>query len=265
MKAVHSAANAALKHMARLLQQQRWRRQSRQTVIEGVHLLQTFADAAWPFEAVYVPAHRVQHAEVAALLARLPENRITVVADAALDKITSLTQADDVMAVVALPEPALPPRDVDCIVLERVQDPGNVGTILRSALAAGVRHVLLSADCADVFSPKVLRAGMGAHAYLHLYPETDLAAWCVDYRHPVYATALTQNAVSLYELNLSTPAAWVFGNEGAGVSGHLLEAASQTVVIPMSGQTESLNVAMAATVCLFEQQRQRLNTNGATG
>ena len=144
------------------------------------------------------------------------------------------------------------------MVLERIQDPGNIGTILRSAAAAGVGQVVLSADCADTWSPKVLRAGMGAHFALRLFVEPDLAAWRERCHVPLLVTALRRNSVSLYDYDLRAPAAWLFGNEGAGVSGTMLAAASRLVHIPMAAQTESLNVAMAATVCLFEQMRQRL-------
>ena len=258
MKTIHSASNATLKQLAKLLQHRRARVQAKQAVIEGIHLLQTFLAAQWPIVQVYVPQHRLHHSEVATLLLGLPEALITVVGDTALSKITSLTDADDVMAVVEIPALENTPITGDCVLLERVQDPGNVGTILRSALAAGVHQVVLSPDCADVFAPKVLRAAMGAHAHLHLFPETDLAPWCTRYQHAIHATALNHSAKGLYGLDLRHPCAWLFGNEGVGISNDLLQAATDSVMIPMSGQTESLNVAMAATVCLFEQQRQRL-------
>ena len=124
--------------------------------------------------------------------------------------------------------------------------------------AAGVKNVVLGRDCADVWSPKVLRAAMGAHFLLSLYPDTDLAQWLPLYREPLRVTALDESAQSLYVLDLRRPCGWLFGNEGSGVSDEARRAAADSVVIPMAGATESLNVAMAATVCLFEQMRQRL-------
>ena len=132
-----------------------------------------------------------------------------------------------------------------------------------SAAACGIRRIILGEDSVDVWSPKVLRAGMGAHFLLELYPRTDLAAWRENYRGVVRATALGGvNNRSLYELDLRGDSAWLFGNEGSGVSEAMLQAADGTVHIPMPGATESLNVAMAATVCLFEQMRQRLYEKG---
>ena len=258
MNTIESAQNPTLKHLAKLLRSARARRESGQAVLEGVHLLSAYLQAGGQVLQVYVPASKMQQPETARLLAQLPHERVVQTAGAALQKITSLTDAEEITALIALP-PAEPfDAGADCVVLERIQDPGNIGTILRSAAAAGVGQVVLSADCADAWSPKVLRAGMGAHFALRLFVEPDLAAWRERCHVPLLATALHRNSVSLYDCDLRAPAAWLFGNEGAGVSETMLAAASRLVHIPMAVQTESLNVAMAATVCLFEQMRQRL-------
>ena len=143
--------------------------------------------------------------------------------------------------------------------MERIQDPGNAGTILRSAAAAGVKQIVCGNDSVDIWSPKVLRAGMGAHFLLSIFSRVELSAWMETYQHQIWATALGGRNIGLYEMDLSQPCAWVFGNEGSGVSETVKEKADACVKIPMLGQTESLNVAMAATVCLFEQMRQRIH------
>ena len=258
MNTIESAQNPTLKHLAKLLRSARARRESGQAVLEGVHLLSAYLQAGGQVLQVYVPASKMQQPETARLLSQLPSERVVQTAGAALQKITSLTDAEEITALIALPPTEPFDAEADCVVLERIQDPGNIGTILRSAAAAGVGQVVLSADCADAWSPKVLRAGMGAHFALRLFVEPDLAAWRERCHVPLLATALHRNSVSLYDCDLRAPAAWLFGNEGAGVSETMLAAASRLVHIPMAVQTESLNVAMAATVCLFEQMRQRL-------
>ena len=258
MNIIESAQNPALKHLAKLLRSARARRESGQAVLEGVHLLSAYLQAGGQVLQVYVPVSKMQQPETARLLAQLPHERVVQTAGAALQKITSLSDAEEITALIALPPTEPFDAEADCVVLERIQDPGNIGTILRSAAAAGVGQVVLSADCADAWSPKVLRAGMGAHFALRLFVEPDLAAWRERCHVPLLATALHRNSVSLYDCDLRAPAAWLFGNEGAGVSETMLAAASRLVHIPMAVQTESLNVAMAATVCLFEQMRQRL-------
>ncbi|WP_049259081.1 TrmH family RNA methyltransferase [Eikenella corrodens] len=258
MNTIESAQNPALKHLAKLLRSARARRESGQAVLEGAHLLSAYLQAGGQVLQAYVPASKMQQPETARLLSQLSPERVVQTAGAALQKITSLTDAEEITALIALPRTEPFDAEADCVVLERIQDPGNIGTILRSAAAASVGQVVLSADCADAWSPKVLRAGMGAHFVLRLFVEPDLAAWRERCCVPLLATALRRNSMSLYDCDLRAPAAWLFGNEGAGVSETMLAAASRLVHIPMAVQTESLNVAMAATVCLFEQMRQRL-------
>jgi TrmH family RNA methyltransferase len=136
-----------------------------------------------------------------------------------------------------------------------VQDPGNVGSILRSAAAAGIKQVYCSAGSAFCWSPKVLRAAMGAHFVLDIFENVDLAAL-------VAGSAVTSLATSgyatrkLYDIDLRQPVAWLFGHEGQGVADDLLGMATHQVVIPHLGQVESLNVAACAAVCFFEQVRQ---------
>ena len=222
-------------------------------------MLDAFLNAGGVPLHVFVPEGKWVQAEIQALLARIDAERVSVVNHSALSKITSLTDAEDIMTLIAIPINYEAPKRDDCVVLERVQDPGNMGTILRSAAASGVQQLVLSTDCVDIWSPKVLRAGMGAHFLLKFSNRADLTRWYAAYQQPVWATALSEiNNHDLYQLDLSAPCAWIFGNEGKGVSQAMQKMSTGTVKIPMLGATESLNVAMAATVCLFEQMRQRL-------
>jgi len=146
---------------------------------------------------------------------------------------------------------------VDSVVLDRLQDAGNVGTILRSAAALGFRQILALKGTAALWSPKVLRAGMGAHFGLRLVEGLtveDLDALQV----PMVATSSHAEA-ELHRLRLPSPCAWVMGHEGQGVSPALMERCAQTVRIPQPGGEESLNVGAAAAICLYESARQRLN------
>jgi TrmH family RNA methyltransferase len=145
--------------------------------------------------------------------------------------------------------------DADTVVLDRLQDAGNVGTILRSAAAMGFKQVLAMKGCAALWSPKVLRAGMGAHFGLHLVEGLaceDLQALQV----PLVATSSHASA-ALHELRLPQPCAWVLGHEGQGVQPALMQRCAITVRIPQPGGEESLNVGSAAAICLFESVRQR--------
>nr|WP_231388001.1 RNA methyltransferase [Neisseria meningitidis] len=244
--------------MHRLLSQGKFRRQYAQTVLEGVHLLQVFLQSGRKPVGVYIPEGKMPSEEVRRLRAVVPEGKVFSVSDGILKKISSLTCADDVLALIDIPDAGALPAGGDCVVLDGVQDPGNVGTVLRSAAAAGVGTVVLGRGSADVWSPKVLRAGMGAHFLLDIYSQADLEIWLASYKGRVFATALREEKQAvLYGEDLCEPTAWVFGNEGAGVGKAVLDRADKCVRIPMHDATESLNVAMAATICLFEQMRQR--------
>lgn len=151
--------------------------------------------------------------------------------------------------------PAVEPR-LRTVVLDRLQDAGNVGTILRTASALGVQQVVALKGTAALWSPKVLRAGMGAHWGLHLVEqadEADLAALDI----PLVATSSHASA-ALPEAALPNPCGWVFGHEGQGVGPALLARCALTVSIPQPGGEESLNVAAAASICLYESLRRRL-------
>lgn len=259
MKHISSANNEHIRHLQRLLSQGKFRRQYAQTVLEGVHLLQVFLQSGGKPLGVYIPEAKMPSEEVRKLMAVLPEDGFFSVSDGILKKISSLSCADDILALIDIPLSGTLPDKGDCVVLDGVQDPGNVGTVLRSAAAAGIGAVVLGRGCADAWSPKVLRAGMGAHFLLDIYPQADLEIWLARYEDRVFATALREEKQAvLYGEDLCKPTAWVFGNEGAGVGKVVLDRADKCVRIPMHDATESLNVAMAATICLFEQMRQRV-------
>ena len=141
------------------------------------------------------------------------------------------------------------------MLLENIQDPGNLGSMLRSAAAAGCDAVYLSIGCADAWSPKVLRAAMGGHFVLNIYENADLLQVAELFDGTIFAAALDAKT-SLYDNQLQGNIAFAIGNEGAGLSAELL-CKAKPVAIPMPGKVESLNAAAAAAICLFEAVRQR--------
>lgn len=187
-------------------------------------------------------------------LARHAE-RVARVPDALFAGLSGLESPSDIGFVLDGPPVAVPDSRRDTVVLDRLQDAGNVGSILRSAAALGVSQVLALSGTAALWSPKVLRAGMGAHFALRLVE--GLAD------DDVLALGLTLVGTSshggqpLNRVVLPQPAAWLMGHEGQGVSARLLAACHLTVGIPQPGGEESLNVAAAAAVCLYEALRQR--------
>lgn len=144
------------------------------------------------------------------------------------------------------------------LLLESMRDPGNLGTVLRSAAAFGVDRVVLSADCAELYNPRTLRAGMGAVFKLPTVRVDDLPAAAAALRaegRRVWAAALNAEAACLDRLELAEADCFLIGNEGHGLSDAAINAADGAVFIPMRAHTESLNAAAAAAVCLWEQAR----------
>lgn len=257
MKTVASRDNPSYKAMARLVASAAERRKTGMSVLDGAHLLAAFLDAGGEPEDIMVSEAGLADPEISGLLARAPRARVTRMSDALFDGLSTVESPTGVLA--AVPTPAPRPASLDAklaLLLEDIQDPGNVGTLLRSAAAAGADHVLLSPQCAFAWSPKVLRAAMGAHFATNIVERADLADFLLRYRGQGVALA-ADGAHSLYEIDLMGPTALVVGNEGAGLSRSVLEAATIRARIPMSGRIESLNAGTAGSVALFEAVRQR--------
>ncbi|MCL2309589.1 MAG: RNA methyltransferase [Proteobacteria bacterium] len=196
---------------------------------------------------------------VKTLALQLDEHSLLCVPDALFKSIASLPPAVGMLAIIDQPFPTTT-SGAFCVLLEDVQDPGNVGSILRTAAAAGVTHAVLSKHCASAWSPKVLRAAQGAHFLLEIVEDADAREWAHDFRANGGLTVGTlaargQNVFTSSQLQ-HRPLALVFGNEGVGLSDALTQLVDTAVTIPMPGNMESLNVASAAAVALFECVRQ---------
>lgn len=176
-------------------------------------------------------------------------DRTVQVSDALFGGLSGLESPAKVGALVALPpDAAIEPREAT-VVLDRLQDAGNVGSILRTAGAFGVRQVLALKGTAGLWSPKVLRAGMGAHFGLRLIEGLDVGSLAA-LKVPRLATS-SHAGLILGQSDLPRPCAWILGHEGQGVSEALMAQCDATVCIPQPGGEESLNVAAAAAICLF--------------
>jgi TrmH family RNA methyltransferase len=181
--------------------------------------------------------------------------RVVVLPSALFASVSTLESPAVVGWLIDLPAPAEIDPLVATLILDRVQDAGNVGSMLRSAAAFGVRQVLALKGTASLWSPKVLRAGMGAHFSLTLREGLEADA-LKSLRVPIVATS-SHAGILLPEARLPEPCAWVLGHEGQGVGADLLALAALELRIPQPGGEESLNVAAAAAVCLYESMRRR--------
>jgi RNA methyltransferase, TrmH family len=261
---IRSRDNARYRQLRQLAGSTRERRKAGLALLDGAHLIAAYRDSGGVPEQLILSESGASSREVAQLAAGLSRQTSLILADALFNDIAQVATPTGIIALVRTPVPRpLPAAISHCVMLENIQDAGNLGSILRSTAAAGIRAVALSQGCAFPWSPKVLRAGMGAHFSLDIYDNSDLAAM-VPRLSGRLICASGHADKSIYQADLRGPLAWVFGNEGSGVSAELSAAATEHVRIPMSAMTESLNVAAAAAICLFEQLRQNLGTARAT-
>lgn len=245
-----SRGNPTYQALRGLAEDRRARRQSGSTLIDGEHLLEAaLAAGIMPRRLVF--SERALAGAAAMWRSRLPEVASVVLADPLFASLSPVDTPTGVLAEIAIPR-VVNENARFVVLLEDIQDPGNLGALLRTAAAAGVEQAWLSTACADAWSPKCLRGGQGAHFRLAIQERADLVA--VARRMPIHAAVLGARQ-SLFELDLRGVVGFAFGNEGAGLS-EALRACANPFTIPMSGRVESLNVAAAAAICLFERVRQ---------
>jgi TrmH family RNA methyltransferase len=253
MKAISSRENAIYKELLALASDRRSRRQSGRTLLDGAHLLQAAMEAGAVFQRL-VFSETAATGALAGLTQSLPATPACVLPDALFKALSPVETPTGVLAVIETPSTASMRND--CIVLlENIQDPGNLGAILRVAAAANADVVYLSQGCCEAWSPKCLRGGQGAHFQLAIHENVDLPVLALAFGGPVYAASLGASE-ALFDLDLRHRVGFAFGNEGSGLSPQLC-AAAQPFIIPMPGKVESLNVATAAAICLFERVRQQ--------
>lgn len=259
MKSISSRDNPLYKELKHLATSSQARRKAGRTLLDGVHLCEAYLQHVGLPQQCIVGESAVRHVEVKPLIARLETQKTEciVLPDALFHALSQIEHGIDLLFVIDIPRiEALQALNESAVLLDRVQDPGNLGSILRSAAAAGIKQVFCSAGTALCWSPKVLRAGMGAHFLLKIVENADLAALIRSSEVPVLATS-SHVQECLYDIDLTQPVAWLFGHEGQGVAEELLALATHRIMIPQAGAMESLNVAACAAICFFEQVRQK--------
>jgi RNA methyltransferase, TrmH family len=261
MPIITSREHPAIKQLIKLEKSAPFRKKNGLTLLDGTHLIQTYYAVFGAPTSLVVNQSRSDHHEIKRLLAlisRQEKTKIYHVSDALFRHVSPVKTPTGILATIPIPTAQTIPLNQDnsfCVLLEAIQDPGNLGSILRSAAAANVSDIYLSSDCADTWSPKTLRAAMGAHFFLRIHERSNLLEIIQQFNGKVIATSLRAEK-NLYQISLTGPIAFIFGNEGNGVSEAISQAAEEKITIPMPGKTESLNAAAAAAICFFEKVRQ---------
>ncbi|MDP2809641.1 MAG: RNA methyltransferase [Rhodocyclaceae bacterium] len=277
MKQIASRDNPTFKALRALAEDAREQRRQGRTLLDGPHLVGAYLERIGLPELLLVSEAGEGEPEVRALLKTKFQRRLMPACgryagtksqsgddgarvlrlkDSLFRELSGVATPVGILAVISIPEAPANPITGSCVLLDGVQDAGNVGSILRTAAAAGIREIALGSGCAGAWTPRVLRAGQGAHFGLRIREQADLAAITQGWRG-ISVASVARGGTPIYALDLSGDVAWLFGNEGAGLSPALAGAATARAEIPMAAGSESLNVAAAAAICLFEETRQK--------
>lgn len=252
---ITSRDNPIFRRLKKLAESSRARREAQMTVLDGEHLLAAYLDAGGQPRTL-VRATSFDADRFAQLSAHGPGAKVLSLPDALFAELVPVATPTGVLAEAAwLAPPAIDGTPL-VIVLEAIQDPGNLGAMLRTGAAAGATLAVLSKACHDPWSPKALRGGQGAQFVLPLQLGVDLVTWLHGFAGQSIALTLAEDS-DFYALDLSGPLAIITGNEGAGLSKGVCDAAKVRAQIPMTGKVESLNASAALAVAVFEAVRQR--------
>ncbi|MES2105189.1 MAG: RNA methyltransferase [Pseudomonadota bacterium] len=260
MKSITSRDNPLYKELKLLATNSQARRKTSRTLLDGVHLCEAYLQHGGQPQMCIVAESCLAHHEVDPLLARCAAGGVQTIClpDVLYNALSQVEHGVGLMFIIGTPSPGLPAvLDQSSVLLDNLQDPGNLGSILRSAAAAGIRNICCSPGTVFAWSPKVMRSGMGAHFLLNIYENADLEKLLKNTRIPILATS-SHAQETIYQVRLNQPVVWLFGHEGQGVAAELMELATHNVTIPQRGEIESLNVAASAAICFFEQVRQSL-------
>lgn len=256
-----SPHNPRLARVRALLEKRKQREEEQAFVVEGVRLMEEALHAGWRAEVVLYTAELSDRGQGVVEAFTAAGIEVVEVAPRLMNAISDTETSQGLLGVFPMPvrmSENLPAALNYALITDNLRDPGNLGTLLRSAAAAGVQAALLSPGTTDAFAPKVLRAGMGAHfrlPVLHLRWE-EIGTIC-EGRGLRVLLAEAASGAAVWDLDLRGPLALMVGSEAEGSSPEARALASQSITIPMPGQSESLNAAVAASILLFEIVRQR--------
>ena len=233
------------------LHQKKFRKEHRLFIVEGIKSVTEFIHSDYLVSAIYCTEN------VMPKLAKLPQKiQVNQISQGDLDKISTLTTPQQVLALVQVPDDN-PPNAVDfqgtfTLALDGIQDPGNLGTIIRTADWFGLKQIICSEDCVEVYNPKVVQATMGSLTRIKVR-YAALSDLLKDAQVPVYGALL--EGTSIVKTNFGTEGIIVLGNEGQGISTPVINEVTHRVTIPGLGKAESLNVAVCASLFCYELQR----------
>ena len=250
---IQSTENPTFKFVRRLYANKSFRKELSQSLLDGPHLIKTYIDSGGKILEL-IKDDSIESDEINLIMNNHPNVKIHIMQHSLFKKISELTSVTGLIALFNIPSSIpIKPNGLS-LLLDRIQDPGNVGGIIRTAAAVGVNSIFLSEGCSDVWSPKTLRGSQGAHFFLSCYEQQNLENLIELFEFPVYALSI--NGESLYKVKLPKNVAIILGSEGQGLSRNLLDKCIKKINLPMTQGVESLNVGSAASIIMYEYYRQ---------
>jgi TrmH family RNA methyltransferase len=258
-RVITSSQNARIKLVRALLGRAKERREANAFVAEGVRLVEEAFNSNWTF-------HFALHDESLSkrgqsLVESLTSRGVEVegISESLMKSLSETETPQGILAVLELTQLPIPNRPDFILIPDQIRDPGNLGTLLRSAAATGVQAVLLPPETTDAFAPKVLRSGMGAHFRLPIHSMTwrEIEQAGKSANMQIYLADMDGD--SCWEMDLHQPLALIVGGEAEGAGSEARKLANRKISIPMTGKMESLNAGVAGSVLMFEVVRQRSN------
>lgn len=256
---ITSTSNSRIKQIRKLQTDRRTREQERLFVAEGDRWINELIRLNVRPQLILTTPTWLSDPAHAALLAQLDAPHLPV-NESVMASVSDTQTPPGVLALIPQPDWSLPEHPTLLLVLDQVQNPGNLGTMLRTAAAAGVHAVLLSPGCVDAYNPKTVRGGMGAHLRLPILRQTWDEIAAATQPTTVWLASAASPATPYTQINWCKPSTLIIGSEAHGAGAEAMKLARGRVTIPMSAKTESLNAAVAAAIILFEAQRQRVNS-----
>ena len=250
-KLIESKNNPFYKKLKKIYSNSSFRKNQNQTILDGPHLIKSFFLHSVPVS--IIKDLNIVSPEIDILISTL-DCPCYSLSHELFSELSELKSSTGILALVDIPKVKPSKSEGLILLLDGIQDPGNLGSILRTAKATNTKSIIMSKTCADLWSPKTLRGSQGVQFTLECFDEQNLNEWILNYEHDVIA--LATNGESLFKKNLNLNMAILVGNEGNGISESLLKNIAGTISLPMHKDVESINVGAAVSAFMYEHHRQ---------
>ena len=253
-----SKHNTSYKYFKKIATKKSFRKDKNKTILVGPHIINSFLDVKKDIEC-FIRDEKTESLEIDEIIKSNPNIEIYDLKHGLFLELSDLNSSNGLIALIKIPlEAGFEIKKGLNLFVDGIQDPGNLGSVLRTAEASGIKSVFLSKSSAELWSPKTLRGSQGAQVNLKCYENQDLLRLCDLVSLPIYSLSICGN--SLYDDDIPKDLILILGSEGGGISDEIISKSTKSISIPMQGSIESLNVGVAAGIFIYEYfRRYRLN------